>query len=163
TPSSVDVRNNHAIDPGWFAQIATPGWQQRWLQNFTANQAGGDAHEDLVMDGWTDLSRRVRARIGSLPAAERTARRMLEAFEDSDFEKMNQIRERVDEIVVDRATAEALKPWYRQLCKRPCFHDEYLQAFNQPNVQLVDTAGKGVERISENAVIAAGKRHEVDC
>ena len=36
TPSSVDVRANHPIDPEWFAEIATPGWQQRWLENFTA-------------------------------------------------------------------------------------------------------------------------------
>src|SRR6202012_3464302 len=38
TPSSVDVRGNVPIDPDWFAGIATPGWQQRWLENFTANQ-----------------------------------------------------------------------------------------------------------------------------
>jgi hypothetical protein len=62
TPSSVDVRNNHPIDPHWFAEIATPGWQRRWLENFTANQAGGTANEDLVQDGWTDIARRIRAR-----------------------------------------------------------------------------------------------------
>ena len=56
TPSSVDVRANTPIDPDWFASIATPGWQQRWLENFTQNQAGGTADEDLVQDGWTDLS-----------------------------------------------------------------------------------------------------------
>jgi cation diffusion facilitator CzcD-associated flavoprotein CzcO len=27
TPSSVDTRNNAPIDPNWFAEIATPGWQ----------------------------------------------------------------------------------------------------------------------------------------
>ena len=43
TPSSVDVRANAPIDPDWFSGIATPGWQQRWLENFTANQAGGTA------------------------------------------------------------------------------------------------------------------------
>jgi cation diffusion facilitator CzcD-associated flavoprotein CzcO len=63
TPSSVDVRANVPIDPEWFAEIATPGWQQRWLENFTANQAGfGAAEEDLVRDGWTDLSRRIRSK-----------------------------------------------------------------------------------------------------
>jgi cation diffusion facilitator CzcD-associated flavoprotein CzcO len=65
--------------------------------------------------------------------------------------------------VGDPATAQALKPWYRQLCKRPCFHDEYLQAFNLPSAHLVDTEGKGVERIAEDAVVVAGKRYEVDC
>src|SRR5690349_2078406 len=67
TPSSVDARDNHPIDPGWFAGVATPGWQQRWLENFTANQAGGAADVDLVQDGWTDIARRIRARIAALP------------------------------------------------------------------------------------------------
>ena len=30
------------------------------------------------------------------------------------------------------ATAEILKPYYRYLCKRPCFHDEYLDGVQQP-------------------------------
>ena len=72
TPSSVDVRANAPIDPEWFSEIATSGWQQRWLENFTANQAGGSAEEDLVQDGWTDLSRRIRAKIMDLPREQRT-------------------------------------------------------------------------------------------
>ena len=67
TPSSVDVRANAPIDPEWFAGIASPGWQQRWLENFTANQAGGSAREDLVQDGWTDLARRIREKIEVRP------------------------------------------------------------------------------------------------
>jgi cation diffusion facilitator CzcD-associated flavoprotein CzcO len=163
TPSSVDVRDNRPTDPEWFASIATPGWQQRWLENFTANQAGGAADEDLVMDGWTDLSRRVRERIFALPPEDRTPAKMWAAFEDSDFEKMDEIRSRVDSIVEDKETAQKLKAWYRQLCKRPCFHDEYLQSYNEPGVHLVDTDGQGVERITEDAVVVAGKAYEVDC
>ena len=163
TPSSVDVRDNRPIDPDWFASIATPGWQQRWLENFTANQAMGNAEEDLVMDGWTDLSRRIRAKIATLPAEKMNPAGMMEAFEDSDFEKMEEIRARAEAIVRDRETAEKLKAWYRQLCKRPCFHDDYLQAFNEPGVVLVDTDGKGVERITETGVVAGGRAYEVDC
>ncbi|MFG1708514.1 flavin-containing monooxygenase [Nonomuraea sp. M3C6] len=163
TPSSVDVRDNRPTDPDWFARMATPGWQQRWLENFTANQTGGQADEDLVMDGWTDIARRVRARIGALAPEHRTAPNMLAAFEDSDFEKMEEIRARVDAIVEDRETARKLQAWYRQLCKRPCFHDEYLQAFNVPGTHLVDTDGRGVERITERGVVVAGKEYEVDC
>ena len=163
TPSSVDVRDNKPTDPEWFASIATPGLQQRWLENFTANQAGGMATEDLVMDGWTDIARRVRTRIMALPPEDMKPEKMWEAFEDSDFEKMEEIRARVDAIVADKATAEALKAWYRQLCKRPCFHDDYLQSFNNPNVHLVDTNGQGVERISESGVIANGTTYDVDC
>jgi len=163
TPSSVDARDNVPIDPDWFASMATPGWQQRWLENFTDNQAGGFADEDLVMDGWTDIARRIRGKIMALPPDQFTVENMQAAYEDSDFEKMEEIRARVDQIVQDPQTAQKLKAWYRQLCKRPCFHDEYLQAFNRPNVQLVDTDGKGVERITELGVVAQGVEYEVDC
>ncbi|CAN5558059.1 NAD(P)/FAD-dependent oxidoreductase [soil metagenome] len=163
TPSSVDVRGNRPTDPEWFADMATPGWQRRWLDNFTANQTGGMAEEDLVMDGWTDLAARVRSRIMALPREGLTPEKMLEAFEDSDFEKMEEIRARVDSIVEDSETAQDLKAWYRQLCKRPCFHDEYLQSYNVPGTYLVDTDGQGVERITETSVIAGGKEYEVDC
>jgi len=163
TPSSVDVRDNRPTDPEWFEQMATPGWQQRWLENFTANQAGGFADVDLVMDGWTDLANRVRARIMALPAEQFTPEGMMAAYEDSDFEKMEEIRARVDAIVEDPETAQGLKAWYRQLCKRPCFHDEYLQAYNEPGAHLVDTDGKGVERITETGVVAAGREYPLDC
>jgi cation diffusion facilitator CzcD-associated flavoprotein CzcO len=163
TPSSVDVRANRPTDPDWFREMATPGWQQRWLENFADNQTRGSAAEDLVMDGWTELSRRVRARMAALPPADMTVEKMMAAFEESDFEKMSEIRARVDEIVADAGTAGALKAWYRQLCKRPCFHDEYLQSYNRPGVHLVDTDGKGVERITETGVVVAGREYEVDC
>ncbi len=163
TPSSVDVRANEPTDPEWFAEMASAGWQQRWLENFTANQAGGFAEEDLVKDGWTDLARRIRSRIMALPAEDMTPEKMMGAFEDSDFEKMEEIRARVDSIVRDAETAQRLKAWYRQLCKRPCFHDTYLQAFNEPGTYLVDTDGQGVERITETGVVAAGRHYGLDC
>jgi cation diffusion facilitator CzcD-associated flavoprotein CzcO len=164
TPSSVDVRDNRTTDPEWFASIATPGWQQRWMENFTQNQTGGMAEVDLVQDGWTDLSRRIRAKIMELPEEDRrNPLKMLEAYEDSDFEKMEEIRARVDEVVQDEVTAQALKAWYRQLCKRPCFHDEYLDAFNQPSTVLLDTDGQGVQRITEKGVVVQGREYEVDC
>ena len=73
------------------------------------------------------------------------------------------MRRRVESIVEDPDTAERLKPWYRQFCKRPCFHDEYLPTFNRPNVHLVDTAGRGVERLTEHGVVVDGVEYEVDC
>jgi cyclohexanone monooxygenase len=76
---------------------------------------------------------------------------------------MEEIRARVDSIVQDPETAEALKPYYRQFCKRPCFHNEYLETFNRPNVTLVDTQGKGVERITKKGVVVAGHEYELDC
>jgi cyclohexanone monooxygenase len=76
---------------------------------------------------------------------------------------MEEIRRRAEELVEDADTVESLKAWYRQLCKRPCFHDAYLQAFNEPSAHLVDTDGQGVERITERGFVVAGTEVEVDC
>ena len=164
TPSSIDIRNNHPIDPQWFATLE-PGWQRKWMMNFTVLQTLGFAEEDLVKDGWTDISIRIRDRMVELVKAGGTVgpETLQKAYEDSDDEKMSEIRARVDAIIGDERTAASLKPWYRQLCKRPCFHDEYLQSFNNPNTNLVDTDGKGVERIDERGVWVAGKHYPIDC
>jgi cation diffusion facilitator CzcD-associated flavoprotein CzcO len=162
TPSSIDVRGNRPTDPGWAASLE-PGWQQHRVENFTSMTSGSIAPEDLVMDGWTDIARRVVTKLQESSHLDLSMEGILKALEASDFEKMDEIRARVDAIVDDPATAEALKPWYRQLCKRPCFHDEYLASFNLPGVRLVDTDGKGVDRITETSVVVAGKEYEVDC
>jgi cation diffusion facilitator CzcD-associated flavoprotein CzcO len=162
TPSSIDVRNNAPIDPDWFATLE-PGLQQEWLLNFTTLQTGGFADEDLVKDGWTDISKRIRDRLLSAPEPDLTPEGFMRAYHESDDEKMAEIRARVDELIDDPATAEALKPWYRQLCKRPCFHDEYLQAYNTRGTHLIDTDGKGVEEITETGVVVRGVHYELDC
>ena len=88
----------------------------------------------------------------------------MKTMELADFEKMEQIRApRRRDRRTTRDTAEALKPYYRQFCKRPCFHDEYLDTFNRPNVTLVDTQGHGVERITEKGVVVDGVEYELDC
>src|SRR5262249_3838039 len=164
TPSSVDVRDNQPIDPDWFAGVATPGWQQRWLDNFAANMSAAESPgEDLVNDGWTDLAKRIRGRLAAPRSAELSLTHWLADCETADFEKMSEIRARVDEIVDNKQTAQRLKAWYRQLCKRPCFHDEYLGAYNLPSVHLVDTDGQGVERITPAGVVVAGVEYPVDC
>ncbi len=163
TPSSVDTRNNEPIDREWFDSIATPGWQKRWFDNFVDNQSQGFPEEDYVMDGWTELSRRIREKVRQMPPDQWTPEGMLQAFEDADFEKMEEIRHRCEEVVADQDTAEKLKAWYRQLCKRPCFHDEYLQAFNEPGARLIHTDGKGVEKITETGLVSNGEHYEVDC
>jgi cation diffusion facilitator CzcD-associated flavoprotein CzcO len=164
TPSSVDVRGNRPMDPDWFAAAATPGWQQLWLDNFAANMSAGESPaEDLVNDGWTDLAKRIRGKMSAPRSTPPTFQDLLADFENADHEKMSEIRARVDTIVTDPASAERLKAWYRQLCKRPCFHDEYLAAYNLPSVRLVDTDGKGVERITPAGVVVAGVEYPVDC
>ena len=163
TPSSVDNRGNRPTDPEWVKTLE-PGWQKRRMENFNALVSGGFEPEDLVNDGWTDIIRN----LGGLLMArnkdsEISMQEIMRLAEFADFKKMNQIRARVDAIVKDQRTAEALKPWYRQFCKRPTFNDEYLPAFNRPNVTLVDTMGRGVDRITEKGLVFDGVEYEVDC
>ena len=163
TPSSVDERGNRPTDPEWVKTLK-PGWQKHRMENFNVLVSGGEQEIDLVSDGWTDIIRNLaailpRKREDNAETRHETARMM----ELADFKKMNQVRARVDAIVKDKKTAEALKPWYRQFCKRPTFNDEYLPAFNRPNVKLVDTMGRGVDRITEKGLVFDGVEYEVDC
>ena len=166
TPSSIDIRNNAPTDPDW-AQQLQPGWQQERMENFNVLVSGGDQDEDLVGDGWTEIMRTLTG-IVAKGASRKLGRRLTkieraQLMELSDYKKMNQVRARVDSIIPDEATSEALKPWYRQFCKRPCFHDEYLDTYNRDNVTLVDTKGKGVERFTEAGVVVDGQEYELDC
>ena len=165
TPSSVDLRGNRATDEDWYETLE-PGWQRARRENFAAVLTGQNFTEDLVADGWTDIARRIgislmnrRQDSGDLDMEEIMLR-----SEIADFQKMNEIRARVDESVSESDTAEKLKPWYRQFCKRPTFNDDYLATFNRPNVELIDVSdSKGVERITEKGVVANGVEYEVDC
>jgi cyclohexanone monooxygenase len=162
TPSSVDVRGNSPTDSEW-AKTLGSGWQKDRMDNFNTLVSGGAAEVDLVNDGWTDIIRNLAALLPRKEADPDKRHDMGKMMELADFKKMNQVRARVDSIVQDRATAEALKPWYRQFCKRPTFNDEYLPAFNRPNVTLVDTRGRGVDRITEKGLVFDGIEYEVDC
>jgi cation diffusion facilitator CzcD-associated flavoprotein CzcO len=162
TPSSIDVRANRPTDPGW-AQSLTPGWHQQRMDNFNILVTGGFQEEDLVSDGWTDIIRKLLVMVQKDEGGAVSRDGIAKTMELADFQKMEQIRARVDSIVRDKQTAEALKPYYRQFCKRPCFHDEYLDTFNRPNVTLVDTKGKGVERVTAKGVVCGGVEYELDC
>ncbi|OJD14488.1 hypothetical protein AJ78_05172 [Emergomyces pasteurianus Ep9510] len=160
TPSSIDHRKDGPTDQEW-AKKLTPGWQRKRMENFNIIVTGGHQDEDLVNDNWTDILRNLAVYGG--PEQETASEAGQERLQLADFNKMNQIRSRIDKFVKDPATAEKLKPWYNQFCKRPCFHNEYLNAYNRPNVTLVDTDGKGVERITEKGIVANGKEYELDC
>jgi cation diffusion facilitator CzcD-associated flavoprotein CzcO len=159
TPSAIGERGNRPTDPS-FAAGLEPGWQQRRMDNFQAVMLGRPVEADLVDDGWTHHYAAVqnppRRREGEPVAA------WLGRAEAIDLEIMEAHRRRVEELVEDPATAEALKPWYRYLCKRPCFHDEYLPAFNRPNVTLVDCPA-GVERIDPAGPVVDGTTYDLDC
>jgi cyclohexanone monooxygenase len=162
TPSSIDVKKNPPTDPEW-AKSLKPGWHQHRMDNFNALVSGVPQAEDLVNDGWTDLIAKLIVGIRQGRSTDMSPEGIAQAVEIADFEKMEEIRARVDSIVRDPETAEALKPYYRQFCKRPCFHNEYLEAFNRPNVTLVDTHGRGVERITKKGVVVDGHEYELDC
>ncbi len=160
TPSSVDFRGNRPTDAEWAGSLE-PGWHKERMENFNNLVSGIPQEVDLVDDCWTDL-------IGNIAdmyrrGAVQPEMDLLEVLEMANFEKMESIRKRVEESVDDPEIAEALKPWYALFCKRPCFDDEYLPTFNRENVDLIDTGGLGVEKITSGGVVVAGEEYEVDC
>jgi cyclohexanone monooxygenase len=165
TPSYVAERGNRPTDPEWAGSLR-PGWQDHRQRNaYDGTHLGfAPGEPDLICDGWSEINRNVAARLErmgwpALPPAE-----LAVVKEEEEYRAMERLRRRVDEIVHDRETAEALKAWYRFGCKRPCFSDEYLPTFNRPNVTLVDvSATRGVERITQKGLVANGVEYEVDC
>ncbi|MEV0895318.1 NAD(P)/FAD-dependent oxidoreductase [Actinoplanes sp. NPDC049802] len=158
TPSTVDVRDNRPTDPQWAASLR-PGWQRERMDNFLTIVSGGHADVDLIDDRWTATAKLQRTFLSGTRSALTD-----EELELADAATMDGIRARVDEVVTDPAVAELLKPWYRYMCKRPTFSDHYLQAFNRPNVTLVDTADHGgVTAMTETSIVVGNQAYEVDC
>jgi cation diffusion facilitator CzcD-associated flavoprotein CzcO len=155
TPSAVGERGNRPTDPD-FAAALEPGWQQARMDNFQAIMLGKRTEVDLVDDGWT----RHYAAVHHPPRRD-TLEEYLRGAEELDFGIMEEHRKRVEEHVADPAMAEILKPHYRYLCKRPCFHDEFLSAFNKGNVTLVDCPA-GFEHVTEKGPVVDGHQYEVD-
>jgi cation diffusion facilitator CzcD-associated flavoprotein CzcO len=153
TPGAVGIRNQRPTDEAWF-RSQKPGWQRERIVNFTQAVTGGYPEVDLVKDGWTELMWE-DTQVGGTPEE-------AERLERIDFELMEAIRNRVSGVVEDPDTAERLKPYWGKHCKRVCFHDDYLPAFNRPNVHLVDTEGRGVDALTENGVVANGVEYPVD-
>jgi cation diffusion facilitator CzcD-associated flavoprotein CzcO len=158
TPSAIGVRGNRPTDPT-FADGLTPGWQKARMDNFQSIMLGRPVETDLTDDGWTQHYAAVQnpPRVKGASIGE-----FMRAAEELDFGIMEQHRQRIDQLVTKPDVAAALKPYYRYLCKRPCFHDEYFDAFNRPNVTLVDCPA-GIERITESGPVVGGKQYDVDC
>jgi cyclohexanone monooxygenase len=164
TPSSISVRGNAPTDPGWAASLQ-PGWQRERMANFNALVSGLPQEVDLVSDSWTDIMRKVCVWLigAGMPGVDVDMAEVAAAVELGDFQKMEELRARIDETVEDPGTAEALKPYYRMFCKRPCFSDDYLPTFNRPNVTLVDTDGHGVDSFTESGAVVGDTEYELDC
>jgi cyclohexanone monooxygenase len=160
----VDDRGNRPTDPEWVKSLK-PGWQAERRRNFDAGSFGSFAapEDDIICDGWSEIARNLAARRVALGNPALTPEQLASLREVEDYRAMERLRRRIDSIVTDKKTAETLKPWYRFLCKRPCFNDDYLPTFNRPNVTLVDVSGaRGVERITDKGLVAGGVAYEVD-
>jgi cation diffusion facilitator CzcD-associated flavoprotein CzcO len=154
TPTAMGPRDNSPIDREWF-DAQKPGWQLERMRNFTSAVTGEKPEVNLVNDGATKLLWQDTQAQADTPEA-------AAELEQADFEIMQSLRDRIDTIVEDPATAAALKPWYGKHCKRLCFHDEYFQSFNLPNVHLVDTNGLGVREVTAAGPVVDGEQYEVD-
>ena len=158
TPSAVGVRGNRTTAPE-FAESLQLGWQRDRMDNFQAIMLGVQVDEDAVDDGWTRHFAATR-RLPRDPSW--TTKEYLQRVEEFDFQVMEEHRNRIVEVVEDPATAEILKPYYRYLCRRPCFHDDYLLAFNSTNVTLIDCPA-GIERVTATGLVANNETFDVDC
>ena len=158
TPSAIGERGNRPTDPD-FGESLEPGWQQQRMDNFQAIMLGKQVDQDLTDDGWTQHY----AAVQNPPRRkDMSIEEYIRTGEEIDYGIMEAHRRRVEELVHDPAAAEILKPYYRYLCKRPCFHDEYLLAFNEPNVTLVDCPA-GIDKVTERGLVVEGRDYDVDC
>lgn len=160
TPSSVAPRNNQLTDAAWFSS-QPDGWLRERADNFMRMIGFMMPDKDLVQDCWTDFFTRFAAQAKARKEAGHEFN-MHAVMQAADYEKMDAVRDHVAAVVDNPATAEALKPWYNFLCKRPLYSDDFLQAFNRPNVHLIDTEGRGVERVTGDGLIAEGREFPLD-
>jgi cyclohexanone monooxygenase len=164
TPSSVAPRGNAPTDPEW-VQSLQPGWQRKMMAAFDRTLAGIEVDEQLLeTEGMFRTFHHIRNLMAKVDPESLTPEEMQQIFQLGDHATAEEIRRRVEETVQDPAIAEVLKHWYYGGCKRPTFNDEYLEAFNRPNVSLIDVSdAKGIDRITEHGVVANGVEYEVDC
>ncbi len=162
TPSVVGPRDNRPTDPDWIAGL-TSGWQQRRHHNFNSLVNGHPQDQNLVGDIWTTVLTAVTGQhLVEEPLDTLAVEDQIALAEVADMQVMRSVHARIEDIVEDQATAEALKPWFGAVCKRPTFNDEYLQSFNKPSVHLVHSPA-GVEKFTETGLVVDGKHYEVDC
>ena len=160
TPAAVDDRENVPTDPDWWNKLE-PGWWEKRALNFEGFVNSIPQEEDLIKDGWTRNWSKMTAAMYAPDV--KTLEEMMKRRQEADYEKMEEMRQRIAGIVKDPETAESLKPYFNWMCKRPLFVDGYFETFNRPNVKMIDTKGRGLDRITEKGVVFEGKEYEVDC
>lgn len=166
TPAAVDHRVHWKTDPEWFRkEVATgPGWQRERLRNFHLHFTTEKQPEvDLVNDNWTSAVG--MCAIAGNKAGPKTPDDLpayMQKLHTLDLPRQERVRKRVEQEVKDPAVAKKLQAWYPTWCKRPAFHDTYLETFNRDNVTLVDTDGKDPDRITADSIVVGGESYPVD-
>ncbi len=140
TPSMVDIKNDWPTDADWAAKLK-PGWQAARRERALEQDAPG---------------------FGGAGSGEVSPDEKVRRQEQGNIDYVMRIHKHIDEVVEDPETAEALKPWYMFMCKRPCFDNAYLPTYNRPNVHLVDTHGGGINEISAKGPVFNGKTYPLD-
>ncbi|KPM35105.1 Pentalenolactone D synthase [Neonectria ditissima] len=163
TPSYCGERRQRETDPETWARVADgKGWQNNRRTNFNHFITNDPAAVDLVDDGWTDTPA-VAGLIGGpkIITPDRVQEHIDSLFK-LDTKRSEKVRARIEREVQDPDTAEKLKPWYPAWCKRPTFNDDYLSTFNRPNVTLIDTDGKGIQKYTERGLLCGEEEVEID-
>jgi cyclohexanone monooxygenase len=169
TPSPILWRGNGPTDPEWFADLTRggPGWQARLWDSFNQAIDGGNPDPGIVDErGMAIIAFQLKhlKDKAAIDPAQLSPEDWEQLYDLADFSAMEEVRRRVDATVSDPVKAEALKPWYKLFCKRPTPSDDYLPAFERDNVTLLDVSeSKGLERITEDGIVANGVEYKVDC
>ena len=161
TPSQIAPRENAPTDMEWFENLPE-GWHAARRATFDKCAMDRATMECEVDDGWIKFAKFQMNAIYEAGGAEPTLEQYMDAMERSDYEWNEMLRDRVDAIVTDPAKAEKLKAYYRTMCKRPGFSDDFLPTFNKESVDIVDTSETPIDRITETSIIVGDDEYEVD-
>ncbi|KAG8156549.1 hypothetical protein KVR01_013653 [Diaporthe batatas] len=165
TPTYIGPRNQtETTDEMWAKVVASgKGWQRKRMDHFDSFISNVPDRVDQINDGWTQTqSFAGYSGGGGKIIRPQDVEKHMETFFELDVPRAEQMRKYIDSKVHDKSVAEKLKPWYGGWCKRPAFHDHYLDTFNRDNVTLVDTDGKGIDAYSENGLVVNGEEYNVD-
>ncbi|XP_014550770.1 hypothetical protein COCVIDRAFT_114628 [Bipolaris victoriae FI3] len=167
TPPQVYALGQRDTDPeDWHRRIAAkPRWQRARREAFAEAVVGNRKMEDEDPNhGWVQIKS-----FGSLYGNAQFGNVTRDKLQEHigrllalDSKNSERVRSRISEIVKDKETAAKMTPWYPTWCKRPTFSDQYLEAFNNSNVHMVDTDGAGIDSVTTKGVVANGQEYPVD-
>ncbi|KAL2826225.1 hypothetical protein BDW59DRAFT_161063 [Aspergillus cavernicola] len=163
TPAAVGLQKNQVTDRVWWKdsiQKAGSGWQRKRSENFNAFISNSNEKdlENLINDGWT-ISPSFSAAIGGTLNMHPD---FLELAKGLDRPRQEAAQHHIRSTVRDPRTAEALINLNYGWCKRPCFHQGYLETYNLPHVRLIKTDSQGVTGLTTKGILVGGTEYELD-